>query len=388
VGLASDDSGSWDSVGASVDSVEETSDGASAVTTTTTTPVTAVAAATGGANGAHGAKAQEAAVKAEAEGAKRKGPSSLVKRVVTAVVLGAFASYFIVSGGRPFAFFIAFIVWQCSLEYIQLMTSKKVVNKGKAPPAVLRRTMTTLCVGMIAAAQNGIRTGVFEAASFCLLVMLLWKRSTMKKRKKKKVRFSELTMLVFGLFYCGYLPTFWIRLRGVSLVPPVPPPDFIAGLLNWLQVEWTVGLLATFIVAANIVAADTGAFIGGKLMGSTPLISISPNKTVEGAAWGFAASLGVTLLFNNWLKFPGNLGVAIAFAVVVYAASLFGDLIESSMKRAAGKKDSGQLLPGHGGLLDRFDSYLFTGVLAYAVVYWWFYWCGTPLSQLIITPPR
>ena len=123
-------------------------------------------------------------------------------------------------------------------------------------------------------------------------------------------------------------------------------------------------------------------------MGSRPLISISPNKTVEGAAWGFAASLAVCLCFNYWFQFPGNAGMAFMFAVAVYAASVFGDLIESSMKRAAAKKDSGKLLPGHGGLLDRFDSYIFTGVLAYGLVYWYYYFLGIPLSQLIIAPPR
>lgn len=317
-----------------------------------------------------------------------KKKSALLSRILTALVIGPLAAYCIVSGSSLFAMFIGFIAWQCSVEYIGLMTSKKVSKSFKAPPTLLRRTLSALCVGMIAAANKGIRTGVFETACFILLAMLLVKKSAKKKPKKRKVRFSELTMLIFGLFYCAYLPTFWIRLRGVSIIPTVPPPEILARLLDWMNVEWTVGLLATFISALSVVAADTGAFVGGKLTGRTPLISISPNKTVEGAAWGFVASVAVTLAFNYWFVFPGNTVVAVAFALVVYAASVFGDLIESSMKRAAGKKDSGQLLPGHGGILDRFDSYIFTGVLAYAVLYWWYYWCGTPLSQLIITPPR
>jgi phosphatidate cytidylyltransferase len=327
----------------------------------------------------------------QVEKEEKKKSSTLAQRVVTALVVGGLGTYFVLSGSTTYACFVAFIVWQCSIEYIGLMTSKNLTKKvkSKAPPALLRRSMSLLCVGMIVAAQQGIRTGVFETASFILLSMLLVKRSAMKKPKKKKVRFSDLTFLVFGLFYCGYLPTFWIRLRAVSVAPAVDPPAIIAKLLNLMNAEWTVGLLATVIGGLCVVAADTGAFFGGKLMGSTPLISsISPNKTMEGAAWGFLSALVVALSFNYWFKFPGSVGSAFAFAVAVYLASVFGDLIESSMKRAAGKKDSGQLLPGHGGLLDRFDSYIFTGVLAYALVYW-NYWClGLPLSQLTIIPPR
>ncbi|QDZ25507.1 phosphatidate cytidylyltransferase [Chloropicon primus] len=319
---------------------------------------------------------------------KKKKSSALVSRIVTALVLGSIAGYVILGGGTLYAIFIGFIVLQCSLEYIGLMTSKNLPKGVRAPPTLVRRTMSLISVGMVAAAQQGIRTGVFEAASFVLLSMLLVRRSMKKKPKKKKVKFSELTMLVFGLFYCGYLPTFWVRLRGVSAMHAVPPPELVAKFLSWVKVEWTVGLLATFMSAATVVAADTGAFIGGKLMGSRPLISISPNKTVEGAGWGFFASLSVALAFNYWFRFPGNVSMAFGFAVAVYAASVFGDLIESSMKRAAGKKDSGKLLPGHGGLLDRFDSYIFTGVLAYGLVYWYYYFMGTPLTQLIIAPPR
>jgi len=322
----------------------------------------------------------------ENEGPPKK--SSLVTRTVTGCVVGFIATLAIARGDWTYAYFVSLIIWLVTLEYIGLIKSKRLPKGLKPPPALLRRSMTFLCVGMVIAAQFGFRTGVFETASFLLLSMLLVKKSTKKKLKKKKVRFSELTMLVFGLFYCGYLPTFWVRLRGVSLVPAVPPPAFLERALDMLGGTWTVGLIVTVTSALAVVAADTGAYIGGKLLGATPLISISPNKTVEGAVCGFAASLSVPLVVNALVGWPGNHIFAVALAVVVYISSVFGDLIESSMKRAAGKKDSGSILPGHGGLLDRFDSYIFTGAFAYCLVYWYFWNLGTPLSQLVITPPR
>jgi len=132
--------------------------------------------------------------------------------------------------------------------------------------------------------------------------------------------------------------------------------------------HWTVGLLATFMSAACVVAADTGAYAFGKTLGRTQLTSISPKKTVEGAAGGLACSTAVALGFWRALAWPASPALAAALGVLVFVASLFGDLIESVMKRDAGLKDAGDLIPGHGGLLDRFDSYIFTGAIVYFVL--------------------
>ena len=132
--------------------------------------------------------------------------------------------------------------------------------------------------------------------------------------------------------------------------------------------HWTVGLLATFMSVACVVAADTGAYAFGKTLGRTQLTSISPKTTVEGAAGGLACSTAVALGFWRALAWPANPALAAALGVLGFVASLFGDLIESVMKRDAGLKDAGDLIPGHGGLLDRFDSYIFTGAIVYFVL--------------------
>jgi phosphatidate cytidylyltransferase len=127
----------------------------------------------------------------------------------------------------------------------------------------------------------------------------------------------------------------------------------------------TVGLLATFMAVAGVVAADTGAYFFGKTLGRTKLTDISPKKTVEGALGGLLCSISVVLASWKLLSWPRGPLVAAYLGVLLFISSLFGDLIESVMKREAGMKDAGDLIPGHGGLLDRFDSYIFTGAIIY-----------------------
>eukprot|EP00268_Persea_americana_P062142 TRINITY_DN7942_c0_g1_i2.p1 TRINITY_DN7942_c0_g1~~TRINITY_DN7942_c0_g1_i2.p1 ORF type:complete len:152 (-),score=16.00 TRINITY_DN7942_c0_g1_i2:565-1020(-) len=134
------------------------------------------------------------------------------------------------------------------------------------------------------------------------------------------------------------------------------------------QAHWTVGLVATLISFSSIIAADTFAYLGGKAFGRTPLTNISPKKTLEGAFAGLSGCILVALILSKILCWPTSLLSASAFGVLNFVGSLFGDLIESMIKRDAGVKDSGSLIPGHGGLLDRVDSYMFTGALAYSFV--------------------
>ena len=130
----------------------------------------------------------------------------------------------------------------------------------------------------------------------------------------------------------------------------------------------TVGLLASFTTVACIIAADTGAYFCGKALGRTQLTRISPKKTVEGALGGLMCSIAVALGCFRAFAWPESPLAAASLGTIVFFASLFGDLIESVIKRDAGIKDSRDLIPGHGGLLDRLDSYLFPGACVYFYV--------------------
>ncbi|MEY2469534.1 MAG: phosphatidate cytidylyltransferase, partial [Actinomycetota bacterium] len=121
-------------------------------------------------------------------------------------------------------------------------------------------------------------------------------------------------------------------------------------------------------VVIAVVANDTGAYFVGSRMGSKPLApEISPNKTVEGVIGGAITSIVVTVLILKFIPgvHPWDGGKAIWLAIVVSIAAPLGDLAESMIKRDLGIKDMGNLLPGHGGVLDRFDGLLFALPAAY-----------------------
>jgi phosphatidate cytidylyltransferase len=124
-------------------------------------------------------------------------------------------------------------------------------------------------------------------------------------------------------------------------------------------------LTVTLLVMACIWAADIGAYFMGKWFGKTKLSHISPKKTVEGAVFGFIGSVIVGELGAWYLGWNYWVMSGLILGLLIGTTSLLGDLTESLMKRDAGFKDSGELIPGHGGILDRTDSYLFTAPLVY-----------------------
>ncbi|MGH9358808.1 MAG: phosphatidate cytidylyltransferase [Terriglobia bacterium] len=120
------------------------------------------------------------------------------------------------------------------------------------------------------------------------------------------------------------------------------------------------GRQLVFLLLVVIVAGDIFAYFTGRLLGHTPMFSkVSPHKTVEGAIGGLAASLIFGSAYARWFWRTDDWKVALLLALAVAVAGQAGDLTESAFKRAASLKDSGAVLPGHGGILDRIDSMLF-----------------------------
>lgn len=144
---------------------------------------------------------------------------------------------------------------------------------------------------------------------------------------------------------------------------PVP----FALLARW-RFEFSLWSVLAFLLA--IWANDTAAYFVGLYRGRHKLAPhISPGKSWEGAIAGAAAGALVGLVASPWLAMVPVAGVA--FGALITTASQVGDLLESAMKRKAGVKDSGTILPGHGGILDRFDGILLAAPVAYVLVRMW-----------------
>lgn len=164
---------------------------------------------------------------------------------------------------------------------------------------------------------------------------------------------TSVSSTVFGVVYVALLPGCLI---GVRMLPDtltrLSAPHFASKLLT--------------MFFALVMMTDTGAFYVGRSLGRHKLAPrISPGKTVEGAIGGLAAAL-ITGFLCRVLFFPEiPLAQALALGAAIGMVGQLGDLAESMLKRGAGVKDSGNLLPGHGGMLDRIDSILFCAPLLY-----------------------
>ncbi len=176
---------------------------------------------------------------------------------------------------------------------------------------------------------------------------------------------ADIAASIFGLFYLGFLPSHWLKLRHLSDMS-------LSHGFHLLPADWpgvvTSGMAITFVACLMIVATDIGSYCLGLSFGRHSLSPISPGKTVEGAVGGLLCAMAIGAIFGELFQwklgfiFGGLLGAFVALFALV------GDLTESMMKRNAGLKDSGDALPGHGGILDRIDSYLFTPAVVYYVV--------------------
>ena len=133
-----------------------------------------------------------------------------------------------------------------------------------------------------------------------------------------------------------------------------------AGMLFILTMYSEYGVTSLLWLVIVVAMTDVGAYVVGKSVGKRPFCQTSPNKTLEGVAGGVAiATLSGVFAGLGIVDFT----ISLIISFVVSLVSIFGDLYESSLKRAAGVKDSGDILPGHGGMLDRIDGYLFGGVV-------------------------
>ena len=174
-----------------------------------------------------------------------------------------------------------------------------------------------------------------------VLLPLIW----FLLRTQKEGAFTSWAWTIAGIFYVGWLLSYLVALRGLE------------DGRNWI-----------FFALFTTFASDTTAFFVGRALGKHHLApNISPGKTWEGAVGGIFGAIIVSLFFilPTPLFLHLSWGQAILLGLLVSILGQLGDLTESMFKRNMGVKDSGRLIPGHGGFLDRMDSIVFAGVVVY-----------------------
>ncbi len=139
----------------------------------------------------------------------------------------------------------------------------------------------------------------------------------------------------------------------------IPIIYVIISFIFFILIEFNQTIFLNFNLFIFIVISfDIFSYVSGKIIGRNKLINISPNKTIEGLFGGFIISFTSSLLLSYFLDININIKL-ISFILIIILMSFFGDLIESYFKRINSLNNSSEFIPGHGGVFDRFDSFLF-----------------------------
>jgi phosphatidate cytidylyltransferase len=206
-------------------------------------------------------------------------------------------------------------------------------------------------------AVHAQRLGIYTLSNTAIVTMvLLLFASTIWLRGPTGKPLSSVAITAFGVLYAGLF----------SYIYALRYHDYAVGA--------AAGTALVFLPVLLTWTTDVGAYAFGRTFGKRKLIpSISPGKTVEGAVGGLGLAIVICLLYVRFILMPyAQLGLtiqgAVLFAIVISVAAQTGDLAESLLKREAGVKDSSSIIPGHGGILDRFDSLLFVMPVAFLLL--------------------
>lgn len=242
---------------------------------------------------------------------------------------------------------ILFLILCMAITTMALWEFYKIASKKGVHPSKKWGVFSTALIGTDIYFLKG---QYFEVVLACIITGVLFLE--LFKNKKNPILNSAVTL--FGIFY---LSLFY----GLLLIREfLPDPLF----------SYTESGILVIHVLLTVWICDTGAYLLGARFGSTPLFSrVSPNKTWEGAIWGFCFAIGSSTGLKYALLPKLLLIDAIIIGLIVGIFGQVSDLVESLIKRDADVKDSSSLLPGHGGILDRFDSPILVGPIVYFYLY-------------------
>jgi phosphatidate cytidylyltransferase len=244
---------------------------------------------------------------------------------------------------NQWSFFALFTMIQfgCLFEYQKLMRIivpvYAAITKFHQWGVIVIGLLTTVALAALPFAYKGVSLTTYATYSIIVVAVII----LLVELVSKKINLKALMASAVGIIYISV---------GLSLIFPlraIMSNSFIG------DIGYTIPLILIVTIWIN----DTAAYLVGSLIGRRPLSSISPNKTWEGTIAGILISvLLVTKIMGQYI--PLNERSIFLISMVAAIAGTFGDLLESKLKRLAGVKDSGTMMPGHGGFLDRFDSIL------------------------------
>jgi len=263
----------------------------------------------------------------------------LKQRIITALI-GIPLLIAVIWFGEPW-FTVLVAIWGvlAAFEFYRLVAASKV------SPLTYFGLVWTLLFILSSHFDYEIVTPILLTSA--VVLSLIW----LLLRPQKEAAFAGWAWTIAGILYVGWLLSYLVALRNID------PVNLEVGR-NWV-----------FFALFTNFGSDTAAFFAGRAWGKHHLApSISPGKTWEGAIAGVLGAIIVSLVLVTLFDLPLGYGQAILLGLLVSIFGQLGDLAESLFKRNVGVKESGKLVPGHGGLLDRMDSVVFVGVVVYYYV--------------------
>jgi len=253
----------------------------------------------------------------------------LKQRIITGVIAAALFIPFVIYGGTPFAILMSIIA---AIGFYELLKMKG-ISIASVPGIIGTLALLVLVV------PNEWSLKIVEFFQYDSILMIVYGIAILLLiyivLVKNKMTFDEIGFIVLGALYVGLGFHYFIETRFVGL-------EYVVFVL---LIVWTT---------------DSGAYFVGRKLGKNKLWpEISPKKTVEGFIGGIVIAVIFAIAMQLVYPFASSWLQLIVVTVIASIIGQMGDLVESAIKRHYGVKDSGNILPGHGGILDRFDSLLF-----------------------------
>lgn len=257
-----------------------------------------------------------------------KGLNKNATRMLTGFIMGTIAMGCIMLGGVALLLLLMIVIFFASKEYVKILE-----HKGFYPSLKIILFSEAILAVITYFGRIDYVAGALTACTFMAFMWVLF--------RGRQPYIANVATTILGFVYCGYFPLQLQLLRNMSC------PQFATGL-GFVVMMFT-----------SILLTDIGCYYAGTKFGKHKLAPVvSPNKTIEGSVGGVICAVAGALIVGYVIGVEWYLSFVAGLICTIFAQ--IGDLSESLIKRDAGVKDSGNSLPGHGGFLDRCDSFIFT----------------------------